>query len=268
MKPKSMNFLKKPVFKHLLLWILFWLVQSLLFSGGHAIQDYLVKNVAIVGLQAVLVYLNIHGMWKLLDQGKYMTYGMAALVSIYGVYAISKEAIGLSFSLFIPGVKFIIYRAHGWWPTDFWSILSGSAPYSIALLASTVYLLIKHRPAEISTKQDSTKTSKEESENHTLMLKEGKVVHRLDLRDILFIQGMKEYVSWHTRDKKVVTLHSLASLENSLASKGFMRTHKSFIVNTRCVNTVKYDALEIPGNRIPIGRSYREKVQGHFKSDL
>ena len=262
-----MKQLQKPLFKHLIFWVLFWLIQSLLFSGGDYIQGYLVKNIAIVLLQATIVYFNIHLLWRLLDQGKYMLYALSALVAVYLVLAVSKELIGLSFAIFTPEVRYIIVRENGWWPSDFWRILSGSAPYSIALLASTVYLLLQSRKTAVEITEQPTSTPAEADDN-TLLLKEGKVVHRLDIRDIQFIQGMKEYVSWHTQDRKVITLHSLAKLEGELASKGFMRTHKSYIVNTRCVNLVKYDAVEIPGKRIPIGRSYRERVQGHFKSDI
>ena len=258
----------KPLYKHLLFWLIFWLVQSLLFSGGRYITGYLVKNIAIVMLQAGLVYFNFFLLWPLLEKGRYVLYALAAVVSIYLVLAISKEAIGLSFSVFTPGIRYTIINGNGWWPTDFWRILSGSAPYSMALLASTVYLLIKNRNQSREDLETDEKESSPKTENHTLMLKEGKVVHQLDVRDILFIQGMKEYVSWHTQDRKVITLHSLTKLEEELAAKGFMRTHKSYIVNTKCVNLVKYDALEIPGKRIPIGRSYRERVQNHFKSVL
>lgn len=96
------------------------------------------------------------------------------------------------------------------------------------------------------------------------MLKEGKVIHRLNVEDILYVQGMKEYVSWHTVDRKLVTLHSLASLEELLANKGFLRTHKSFIVNTKCVNAIRYDSLDVPGSKIPIGRSTEHKYKTVF----
>jgi len=266
-----MKHLQKPFYKHLIFWILFWFIQSLLFSGGtSSIDGYLVKNVAIVMLQAGIVYFNFYVLWRFLDKGKYAIYTLLSLLIVYLVLAVSKELIGMSFALITPDVRYIIINSNGWWPTDFWRILSGSAPYSIALLASTVYLLLKNRQKVDTTAEIEPETAEKASdpEENTLLLKEGKVVHRLELDDILFIQGMKEYVSWHTQDKKVITLHSLASLEDSLASKGFLRTHKSFIVNTRCVNMVKYDAVEIPGKRIPIGRSYREKVQGRFKSDV
>lgn len=259
---------KKPLYKHLIFWIIFWFIQSLLFSGGNHLDGYLIKNIPIVLMQAFLVYLNMHLLWRLLDKAKYIPYTLSALIVIYLIYAISGELIGLSFAIFTPEVRYIIVRSNGWWPTDFWRILSGSAPYSIALLASTVYLLLKTRKITNQPVAEELNGQSKGIENNTLLLKEGKVVHQLDVRDILFIQGMKEYVSWHTQDKKVITLHSLAKLEDELAAKGFMRTHKSYIVNTRCVSLVKYDAVEIPGRRIPIGRSYRERVQGHFKSDV
>lgn len=269
----SMQTSKTPIFRHIAFWLFFWLVQSVLFEGGRHLDFYLAKNIAIVSLQALLVYTNLHLFTKLLAKQKYLLYALASLISIYLIFAVSFEVIGVSFAIFFPGVtRLVLTGESSWWPNDFWQILSGSAPYSIALLGSTIFyllrsnrlLLAKSHPAESSTPVEASPAEGE----HTLMLKEGKVIHQLDIREILYVQGMKEYVSWHTKDKKLVTLHSLANLETLLGNRGFLRTHKSFIVNTKRVEVIKYDSVEIPGKKIPIGRSYRSKVQDCFRSEI
>lgn len=232
---------------------------------------YMAKNVAIVGLQATIVYINLRSLSKLLSKGKYLLYTAACIALIYLVFAISYEVIGVSFAIFFPGVTRMVTPGDtSWWPTGFWHILSGSAPYSLALLGSTIYHLIQsNKQAQIATAYEALESIVEApEEEHTLMLKEGKVIHRLDIRDILYVQGMKEYVSWHMADKKLITLHSLTKLESLLGQKGFLRTHKSFIVNTKRVEVIKYDSVEIPGKKIPIGRSYRSKVQDCFQSEI
>lgn len=266
-----MQISKTRALRHLSFWLIFWLIQSLLFSGGRHLDFYLTKNVAIVSLQALLVYANLHLLIKLLSRQQYLIYTLISVALLYLTFAASYEVIGLSFAVFFPGVTRILTPGNtSWWPTDFWQILSGSAPYSIALLGSTIFYLLKlsRSATEKVTSSEKDVNSDQEEEAHTLMLKEGKVIHRLDMRDILYVQGMKEYVSWHTADKRLVTLHSLASLEALLGEKGFLRTHKSFIVNTKRVKMIKYDSLEIPGKKIPIGRSYRAKVQDCFRSEI
>ncbi len=266
-----MQLSKNRTFRHIAFWLVFWLIQSLLFSGGRHLDFYLAKNLAIVSLQVLLVYANLHLITKLLSKHKHLIYALLSAILIYLTYAVSFEVIGLSFAIFFPGVtRMVVPGDTSWWPTDFWQILSGSAPYSIALLGSTIYHLLRLNRPVIQTPASVDKGVYPDTteEDYTLMLKEGKVIHRLDTRDILYVQGMKEYVSWHTADKRLITLHSLASLEVLLGEKGFLRTHKSFIVNTKRVEVIKYDSVEIPGKKIPIGRSYRSRVQDCFSSEI
>lgn len=265
-----MNTKNKSILQHLGFWLVFWLVQSLLFSGAQHLDFYLAKNLVIVSLQAIVVYINWHLLFPLISTRRYIVYSVLGISLVYLVYSIAYTLIDATLSAFFPNVvQLDPYKFK--WITSFWSILSGSAPYSIALLACTIFCLIRLNNS-LKNKPEANDSLEEEvdkaTEEKTLMLKEGKVIHKLQIDDILFVQGMKEYVSWHTKDKKLITLHSLASLEDQLGDKGFLRTHKSFIVNKNCVNAIRYDCLEIPGNKIPIGRSYRSKVQDCFQSEI
>lgn len=266
-----MNSRHKKIYQHLGFWLVFWLIQSLLFSGGKHLGFYLAKNIVIVGLQVIIVYVNWHILFKLIASKRYLLFGILSVALVYLIYSIAYTLIDITLSSFYPSILPLNpYKFK--WNTSFWVVISGSAPYSLALLGSTVFLLIKKNNSLSDNPPKSTEVLESELEKNddeeTLMLKEGKVIHRLKVQDILFVQGMKEYVSWHTKDKKLITLHSLTNLEDQLGDKGFLRTHKSFIVNKKCVSAIRYDCLEIPGNKIPIGRSYRTKVQDCFQSEI
>ena len=86
-------------------------------------------------------------------------------------------------------------------------------------------------------------------------------VYKLDLNDILYIEGLKEYVSYYTVDKKrIIALQSLKSLEASLPKDRFIRVHRSYIVPIGNIKSAEGNQLRIGEKLIPIGRSYRDHL--------
>ena len=87
---------KKPILRHLIFWLLFWFLQSLLFGGGHSLDFYMAKNVAIVSLQALVVYTNLHLLSKLLTDKRYLVYAVSSAILTYLVFAVSFEVIDIT----------------------------------------------------------------------------------------------------------------------------------------------------------------------------
>ncbi len=85
-------------------------------------------------------------------------------------------------------------------------------------------------------------------------------IYRIGYSEILYIEGLREYVTFHTGQGKIVALESLKNLEEILPSERFMRVHKSYIVNRRKVISLYGNQLEIGKTTIPIGKSYKEEV--------
>jgi len=83
-------------------------------------------------------------------------------------------------------------------------------------------------------------------------------IYRLKLDEILYIEGLKEYVSYYTSDQRIIALESLKKLEETLPSDKFMRIHKSYIIPLDKVTSVVGNQVEIGNKLIPIGRSYRD----------
>ncbi len=80
------------------------------------------------------------------------------------------------------------------------------------------------------------------------------------LNDILYIEGMKDYIKVFTINEVIITKQSLNSVEAMLPEKQFIRTHRSFIVSLSKVKSYTHEIIEINKNEIPIGKFYRSDV--------
>ena len=94
-----------------------------------------------------------------------------------------------------------------------------------------------------------------------IQLKANHKIYKVKYTDIMYIEGLKEYVSFHTKTKKIIVLESLKKLEETLPSTQFLRIHKSYIVNTEMVTSLFGAQIEINNLYIPIGKMYLDKVK-------
>ena len=83
---------------------------------------------------------------------------------------------------------------------------------------------------------------------------------KIYFHDILYIQGMQNYVAIHTIKGKYITLLNLKNIEENLKGNAFIRVHKSYIVATDKIDSVESHEIRIQSTNIPLSRNYREKV--------
>ncbi|GAA3961208.1 LytR/AlgR family response regulator transcription factor [Mucilaginibacter dorajii] len=88
----------------------------------------------------------------------------------------------------------------------------------------------------------------------------GNKYEKVFFEDILYIEGMQNYVTIYSTKGKYITMLSLKSLEEKLPGAGFIRVHKSFMAAVNKIDSIEPAELMIGGNRIPISRGYREMV--------
>lgn len=81
--------------------------------------------------------------------------------------------------------------------------------------------------------------------------------HQVRLQDILYIEGLKNYVQFNCKNEKITTLQNMKTLENELPSTTFFRIHRSFIINIDHVSKIDGNVVYLKEERIPIGQSYR-----------
>ena len=82
---------------------------------------------------------------------------------------------------------------------------------------------------------------------------------KINLEDIEYIQGLKDYLKIHITgtNKTILTLMSFKEILDKLPSNQFIRVHKSFVVNIASIKTVQRNRIVINDVRIPIGESYK-----------
>lgn len=91
-----------------------------------------------------------------------------------------------------------------------------------------------------------------------IFVKDGTKLVKVRLDDILYIEGLKDYVTIHTRDQKIVTLQRLKNLEEQLPHEKFMRVHHSFIIALNAIDIVHRNEVQIGKSMIPISDTYRK----------
>lgn len=107
---------------------------------------------------------------------------------------------------------------------------------------------------------DSVSSSPSTPEESFIYVKENKRVIKLLLNEILYIEGLSEYVKIYTANKKIVTKTSMTNMEDKLPDDAFMRIHKSYIVSLNKIEAFTSTSIELAGKELPIGRSYKNKV--------
>lgn len=82
---------------------------------------------------------------------------------------------------------------------------------------------------------------------------------KIDYKDILFVEGLKNYVSIYTSSQRIITYQSLRELETLLPKPPFYRVHKSYILSIEKIKMIDGFAVFIDEHAIPIGETYRDE---------
>ncbi|HEY4196406.1 MAG TPA: LytTR family transcriptional regulator DNA-binding domain-containing protein [Mucilaginibacter sp.] len=87
-------------------------------------------------------------------------------------------------------------------------------------------------------------------------------IQKVNLKDVLFIEGLQNYISIHTNTERILSLQPLKKMEEALPEKEFVRVHKSYIVALRHITAIERSRIFIGDAVIPVGDSYRDRFYG------
>lgn len=100
-----------------------------------------------------------------------------------------------------------------------------------------------------------------------MMVKSDYKLLRVDLDDILYIEGLKDYVKiYMTQGRKIMSLMNMKKLESYLPCPEFMRTHRSYIVHMPKIDKIDHFRIVFGENFLPISDSYKDKVLNYLDS--
>jgi DNA-binding LytR/AlgR family response regulator len=119
------------------------------------------------------------------------------------------------------------------------------------------------KSAEIKTISVPVESKLDASTNH-IYVNMNKKHHKVLFDDILYAESLKDYVRIHTSETTIVTKEKISDFEKKLPSN-FLRTHRSYIVNSNKITAFTAQDIEIGNLEIPIGISYKQNVLDQLK---
>ena len=103
-------------------------------------------------------------------------------------------------------------------------------------------------------------------EDDYMMIKVDYANVKVMFADILFIEGLKDYIKIYTPRRNYVTKSTMKNVEERLPCDTFMRVHKSYIVNIGRIEAFENNHLKIGDHRVPLGGGYRDDFMAFIDS--
>lgn len=107
-------------------------------------------------------------------------------------------------------------------------------------------------------------TAREQEHVHEdhIFVKSNSKFFKVNFSEIVYVQGMKDYLKIHTPEYTLVTHQTMSELEKVLPSRQFIRVHKSYIVAIPHIRSIYGNSIELGKITIPIGINYKDTVMG------
>lgn len=139
--------------------------------------------------------------------------------------------------------------------------------YLLKPISYTNFLTATKKALKWFEMKGSIKSSKDSSiaiatqEEEQMFIKSDHKLIRVLYKDILYIEGWKDYVKIHLQNKSspILSLMSMKSLEETLPITQFIRIHRSFIIQKNKIDYISRNRVIISNKELPIGESYKEE---------
>ena len=93
-----------------------------------------------------------------------------------------------------------------------------------------------------------------------IMLKSGIKHYKINVASILYIESIKDYIKVSTTENELIIKYKISDIETELHNQGFLRVHRSFIVNKEEITSFSSLAIWVGQKEIPIGPMYKISV--------
>lgn len=108
----------------------------------------------------------------------------------------------------------------------------------------------------------------ESSTGDFLFIKSDRRYYKINLRDIRFIEGLKDYVIIHTASQKLITALNLKTIHSRITANNFIRVSKSYVVNMDLIDSFDSYTIYIGESEIPIGDVYKKDFFQRYTGDF
>ncbi len=254
------NYLNLKLEVHILYWIAFLLFFTLIWGtyDNDYERNFMIQLFSLPS-RLVLVYGTLFYLFpKLLLQEKYLKF-----ILYYTLLLVTT-----SFVIQRPIIFYFIQNYYlPFQSTSFFAateLMNTVIDVNLAAIIPLGYAFIKiwqNSRAKNTLLQRQNHVLLEEKEDKFIYLRSKSQVNKILLKDIVYIESLKNYIKVNTIDDEIMCHKSISSMQEILPAKTFLRVHRSFIVSLNFINSFSSKIVNLKGNSIPIGRKYRDSVK-------
>ena len=170
------------------------------------------------------------------------------------------EISGLSFAKSInKDIKIIFTTAYREYAVDGFNLQAVDyllKPISFERLLQAINKYLNESHVE---KDGSVKQIINDNDDFIFVRSDRKMI-KINFDDIRYIESLSDYIKIHLIDKTIITRETITNIEAKLPQQKFLRTHRSFIISLKNIESFTNDYIEIGTSEIPISRSYKDLV--------
>lgn len=97
-----------------------------------------------------------------------------------------------------------------------------------------------------------------------LLLNADHTTVKINYDDILYIEGLKDYLKVYVKNKSILSKNTIKKMEKKLPSENFMRVHKSYIISLAKIEKIENNRIHMGEKSIPIGDHFKEAFFSHI----
>ena len=175
---------------------------------------------------------------------------------------------GIEFAKIIPsGCKIIFTTAYEKYALEGFRL--EAVDYLLKPFGYEEFLHSAHKVKKIIDLEQKSQT-KIEANSEFLFLKSDYKIRRINFNDILYIEGLKDYIKvhLHNENKPILSLSTLKAVENKLPESKFMRVHRSFIVNLERIHTIDRSRIVFSDTYIPVSDQFKDKFHDFLNNNF
>ena len=174
------------------------------------------------------------------------------------------ELNGLEFSHMVPeDTRIVFTTAFGQYALDGYKV--NSLDYLLKPISYTDFLQSVNKAVQWFDRKRGTDNEPTDKPDFIYVKSDYKLI-QISLKDILYIEGLKDYVKIHLEgeSRPILSLTSLKALEEKLPTDRFIRVHRSYIVQKQKIKVIDKARIVFGKEYIPVSESYKQELQNYI----
>lgn len=250
-------------FYHVIFWLtyqyMWWVIalaNPLKAATAILFTPFIIKFLFYTAFQAMVVYLNLYYLFpQYLEKGKLTRYLLLLSASILGSSLIIVGGYYISAILFNTSTASLYGEQ-----SCFYLFFGEALPSTLATATLMMSIKLGKEWVKSNKKAKEGKIITEDIEAKYLFVKSGSKHKKLLITDILFIQGMQNYIVIYTLQGSHIIHMTMKSVEVLLDQKAFTRVHRSYIISLSKVDSVEGNRIQIKEHSIPVSRVQQKSL--------